>query len=396
MNTAARRPRILVVLHELSRSGAPKLVLDLFEGLAADVDVRFLAIRGGPLADRCRTLGKLDILPRMPLGGPMAQKLGARFERAYTKGLRLLLSSLSTELTKWNPDLIYLNSVWSAPVSKNIDLPSAPILLHVHELQIGISMAVRLYRKQLLERPSYYIAVSDSVRNALIGDHGVSETIVETIHGAVPDQYVADNGNIQPRIFPTGKPLTVGGCGTPYWRKGIFLWLQTARAVIDHLGPDAVQFQWIGVSDPDEMLMCVESARKLGVENSVEFIASTPEPLTWFRNFDIFAMTSIEDPCPIVVLENMMLGTPVICFADGGGTVEEIGDTGISIPNFSVAQMAEEIIALSADRDRLQAIGQGAYERIRSHFLVSTQAPKILSAINRAVKMSEAVSQSQG
>ena len=52
----------------------------------------------------------------------------------------------------------------------------------------------------------------------------------------------------------------------------------------------------------------------------VEFIPPTPKPMEHFAGFDIFAMTSWEDPCPLVVLENMGLAKPVVCFAGGAGS----------------------------------------------------------------------------
>jgi hypothetical protein len=42
-------------------------------------------------------------------------------------------------------------------------------------------------------------------------------------------------------------------------------------------------------------------------------------PFGQLARFDIFAMTSWERPCPLVALENMGLGTPVVCFAAGAG-----------------------------------------------------------------------------
>jgi len=373
-----KKLRVLLVLHELSHSGAPKLVLDLFDDLTDDVDVWCVSVLSGPLAGRCRKLGNLNILPRMPLGGPLAKRLGPVLTDVFVNLLRLLVTPLSIRIRRWQPDLIYLNSVWSAPVSIILPLPDVPVLMHVHELDIGIRLAVRQYPNEVLRSPNHYIAVSDAVSQALQAGHGISQNKITTILGAVPDKDVISDVNSIKSTTGNTMPFIVGGCGTSYWRKGVFLWLQVARDVVSRIGAEAVKFIWVGAADADELIMCEESARKLGVENNVQFVATTAEPLTWFRQFDVFAMTSIEDPCPIVVLENMMLGTPVLCFRNGGGTIEEVGDTGVTVDNFSVTEMADHVISLAHDSTRRHQMGLAAIDRVKLSFLVSIQSPKIL------------------
>ena len=80
----------------------------------------------------------------------------------------------------------------------------------------------------------------------------------------------------------------------------------------------------------------------------MEFITRS-RALEYFARFDIFAMTSWEDPCPRVVLENMGLGKPVVCFAGGGGAPEVVGDTGVIVPEFDSRAMAQAIADLAAD-----------------------------------------------
>jgi glycosyltransferase involved in cell wall biosynthesis len=262
--------------------------------------------------------------------------------------------------------------------------------MHVHEQEIGIALAVRQYRDAVLKIPDRYITVSDAVTRALTRGQHVPREKITMVHEAVPDAYAAANSAMDRNPAAAVRPLIVGGCGSPYWRKGVFLWLQVAQQVVRAMGAGAVRFQWVGVAGDDEMILCRESAEKLGVATHVEFISSTPEPLTWFRQFDLFAMTSIEDPCPIVVLENMMLGTPVLCFREGGGAPEEIGDIEAAIPDFSVTAMAERIVVLAADRLALKALGEQAAERVRSHFVVSVQAPKILAVMQAVASMGRA------
>src|SRR5271157_3232827 len=68
-SVTARKPRILLLLHDLSRTGAPRSGLDTFDAMRDDFDVRVIAPIGGPLEEDCRALGPLDILAEiMPHG----------------------------------------------------------------------------------------------------------------------------------------------------------------------------------------------------------------------------------------------------------------------------------------------------------------------------------------
>ena len=104
----------------------------------------------------------------------------------------------------------------------------------------------------------------------------------------------------------------------------------------------------------------------MGLDDMVEFIPPTPKPMEHFAGFDIFAMTSWEDPCPLVVLENMGLAKPVVCFAGGGGAPEVVGDTGVIVPEFDPLAMARAIADLAADPPELARLGALARQRVLS------------------------------
>ena len=104
--------------------------------------------------------------------------------------------------------------------------------------------------------------------------------------------------------------------------EGPTLWLQMVAEVRKLLGP-SVRFVWVGIPEwpgPSWLdgLKFRREVQLLGLEGVVELVPSTPKALEHFADFDVFAMTSWEDPCPLVVLENMGLGTPVVCFEGAG------------------------------------------------------------------------------
>jgi glycosyltransferase involved in cell wall biosynthesis len=225
--------------------------------------------------------------------------------------------------------------------------------------------------------------VSEAVRRELIDHAGVAEHRIAVLHEFIRDDC------LRPRLSSetcslSGRQFVVGGSGFPSWRKGLLLWLQMAAALRDLLPPDSVEFRWVGWVDNDEARAARFHIRRLALENVVKFIPHTSNPTPHFMDFDLFAMTSWEDPCPLVVLENMALGTPVLCFADSGGAPEEVGDTGVIITDFDPGLMAKAAAQLATDPLRRAALGHAACNRVRTHFTASVQAPKLLEEMYRA------------
>ena len=359
--------KVLMLLHDLSRTGAPKVALDLVEALGDRVEVRFAAEEPGPLADRCRTLGPLlTPLTQLPRG-----RLAWRLESRRRK------NEWAELVRNWRPDLIYANSVMSLPLADRLEravgVPTAPLLLHVHELDSVVAQIRSGLGHWLLERPACYIAPAKVVGQRLVEFAGVDSTKLRHIPEFVRE---ADFQNLTPAPR-TDTRVIVGGAGTPSWRKNSTLWLQIAA----HFhGRRDLLFRWVGMPEGPAGESFRVKRRLLGLENCVQVDPVTDQPVKAFATFDIFLMTSWEDPFPLVVLENMMLEKPVIC-TPGGGAPEEVGDAGIVVPDFQPQAVADAVQALVADPERRRRLGMLARERVLANFTDRVCVPKLWEAM---------------
>ena len=327
-------------------------------------------------------MGALEVLPSLYrskylMGDANSQN---RMKRLYHKikvfQAKKYFAKLRKRVASWQPDVIYINTVSSLEFLADLDFSDVPVLLHVHELSAAVAANIGSHAPAFLARPSVYVAVADPVREMLVHDFGIDPMRVSLIHEFVPDNYL-EKITASADKTAEGK-FVVGGAGSPGWRKGTTLWLHMAAELTRMMGKDQVRFVWVGVRDDIDGIFFKEEARKLKVYEQIEFVPVTKTPLDYYSKFDVFAMTSYEDPCPLVVLENMALKKPVLCFAGSGGAPEEVGDTGIVIENFSPAAMAAAIAELAADPKRRNRLGEQARERVRQHFVASRQAPKML------------------
>ena len=83
--------------------------------------------------------------------------------------------------------------------------------------------------------------------------------------------------------------------------------------------------------------------------------------------------SSYDDPCPLVVIEAMASGKPIIG-TESGGIPEMLGDTGVLVPKGSPEELAEAIIRLLKDPMLRHRLGQNARKRAEQYFYESRLA----------------------
>ncbi len=380
-----RKIRVLLLIHELSPTGAPKVALSAFERFGDAVDLRTLAYLGGPLKPRFAALGPVQTL--VSYGWPgMSAPLGSLARFAGHRALSLAKGRLWTwPLRRWQPDVIYINSVAALLAVRRMALPPAPVLLHVHELDHVLAPFLEHSPDLLRDLPARYVAVSHAVAEALTERFSIDPakvTVVPAFVDAVPE--IAP---ILPEFAPSAAPAdtrwVIGGAGVINWCKGAQLWLLMAAEVKRLLGADWVRFVWVGVPQNEEGWQFREMARKLLLTDDIEFVAFTSQPQAYYQKFDVFALTSWEETASLALLENMALERPVVCFAGSGGPAEFAGDAGVTLPEFSPSSMAAAVAALCTDPARRFALGKAARQRVIENFTADIQAPRILEEIRR-------------
>lgn len=370
--------KVLLLLHDLSPTGAPKVAVTAFEHLRDEIDLWTVTYQDGPLRERVAKLGRVQTLvsyrwPGMP-AAPRALLLflGHRFlslgkARVWSHGIRC-----------WKPDLVYVNSIAGLLAAKRLSLPSVPVLLHVHELDSFLYPFSQHAPELLRGLPDRYVAVSEAVAEALTQRYGIDAAKVTVVPAFVDEIALPP-----PRPAAEDTRLVVGGAGVVSWVKGPELWLLMAAEVKKRLGADKVRFIWVGLPDGEAGWQFREMARKLHLTENIKMVSFTDKPFDYYTQFDIFAMTSWEETASLAALENMLLQKPVVCFAGAGGPPEFVGAAGVVIEEFSPPAMADAVCALAADPARRIALGEAARQRVLDNFTTARQAPKLLEEIQR-------------
>jgi len=192
---------------------------------------------------------------------------------------------------------------------------------------IGFAVLPRYREFRKLERQQYakrgttaIVAVSEMVRRQLLSTYPIDPSRVIVIHNGVdlnrfkPDETGGNRDQIRSELKWQSRTiyLTVAH---DFKLKGVDRIL-SAMAHLRGRGRDAGLIVIGGGDIPKYERI----ARQMGVANDVVFMGDQQDPVPYYHTSDVFVLPTLYDPCPLVVMEALACGLPVITTSYNGAT----------------------------------------------------------------------------
>ncbi len=118
----------------------------------------------------------------------------------------------------------------------------------------------------------------------------------------------------------------------------------------------------------------------------VHFLGARSDVPDLLAAMDVFALPSLTEGLPLVVLEAMAAALPVVCTPVGGlPEVVHPGVCGQLFPVGDVAALRALLEALRSDRDAAQTMGERGRDLVRATYSRDTAVDRYLSVYGRAV-----------
>ncbi len=351
------RFKLLLISHAACRTGCAYCLLHLAEEFTKlpDLECWIVLQQGGELAKEfARVAPTLDMSELVQYGMSRSELPGVIAEAfaAYAgRGLAICNTMAVSE--------------FHAAFAEH----QVPVLSWIHELPTMVDLFGGELAVERIKAVSRQIIVpAGIVRKAWVEQFGVDPAIVHAVYyGQAPrtsgiSRELARSRVLKELDLPTDARIVLG-CGTVDLRKGADLFAQVARRVlIDPRAGELAEktwFVWVGHSDQEHIRhWLMHDAALHGLHNRVILTGPRSDTVPYFLAADLFALTSREDPCPIVNLEAMESGLPVVAFEDAGGAPEVLDRAGVAVPYLDVAAMADEILSLLQDDPRRQEMGR--------------------------------------
>ena len=133
-----------------------------------------------------------------------------------------------------------------------------------------------------------------------------------------------------------------------------------------------------------------ETARKAGVSSRVDFLGSKPrdEVVDHLAAADIFLFpTERDEAAPLVPLEAMAAGLPVVASDIGGGAeLIDNGKSGVLVPPAAVDSLAQAIDSLVASDALRRRMGEAARERIVERYTIEAMTRQTVAVYELAAR----------
>ncbi|MDQ2796834.1 MAG: glycosyltransferase family 4 protein, partial [Actinomycetota bacterium] len=204
---------------------------------------------------------------------------------------------------------------------------------------------------------AHLFAFSHQTRESIVVDYGVPAERVTVVAAGVNFEHVPE----QALVGNTNTPPTILFVGNDFVRKGGEQLLEAFRVVRERV--------------PDAQLQLVGTPHSIAAQPGVEVLGRVNgrgKMTRLYASADVFAMPSFFDPFPLVVLEAMAHGLPVVASPTCG--VPEMvveGRTGLLVPadTSMVERLADALVAVLTDPAKAAAMGRAGRERVTERFL---------------------------
>jgi glycosyltransferase involved in cell wall biosynthesis len=351
--------RLLLVVDSLEVGGAERQVAEL--ALALEREGHEVTVACSVAGDLSGALEEAGI-PVRPLLGRLAKR---RLSPAYAWRLRRLLRSERFDLVHAH---VYASVAAAALATLGTGVS---LVITEHTEASWQTWRARLVSRWVYRRAERVIAVSTPIRRRLIERDGVPPDLIAVVPNAV-----ASASEPRPDPLPAGlrdRPL-VGVIARLQPEKGVANFLMAAARV----APLFPETHFVIAGDGPLRQELAALAEDLGLGGRVHFLGFRSNAAALMQSLDVLVIPSLTEGSPLVTLEAMAAGTPVVASGVGGIPDQVRHDKeGLLVPSGDPDAIGDALVALLRDPDRARCLGEAGRRRAASRFSHATMVGQI-------------------
>ena len=345
--------RLLLVVDSLNVGGAERHVIGLASALIQQGHCVTLA---------CSVEGALKAIAER--SGVLVQPL---LHHLVKRRLSLTFTWRLARLIRQNHfDLVHAHMYASSTASAYATLgTSLPLVITEHSEANWRSWKARLCSRWAYSRARHIIAVSKMIQRRLIEEDGVPDEHVSVImNGLSPAQELPGGVRLDlPAALRKG-PL-VGVIARLQSEKGVVYFLEAAAHVLRSLP----QVHFLVVGDGPLRKELQAYAELLGLQEHIHFLGFRLDARAIVGLLDVLVLPSLSEGTPLVTLEAMAAGIPVVASAVGGIPEQIRHDReGLLVPPGDSMAISAAILQLLQRPARMQRLGKAGRRHVFTHF----------------------------
>lgn len=281
----------------------------------------------------------------------------ARSIRPERAGVRAVLASSHFNILHSHG---YRSDILDIGVARSMHVPSVSTL-HGFSATDRKARTYEWLQLRGVRRASAIVAVSSNVAQRLAQSGAPARSIHLIRNAATPPTQQLDRSEARVRLG-LGDGFQIGWIGRLSAEKGPDVMLES----MSHLSDVPVTLSFVG-DGPDRRALA-ERAANSGVDSRILFHGRVADAAQLLRAFDVIAVSSRTEGTPMVVLEAMAAGVPIVATSVGGIPDMLSAHEALLVESENPDALAAAIRISLGDPDRSTERAQSARERLRADF----------------------------
>jgi glycosyltransferase involved in cell wall biosynthesis len=343
---------LLLVVDSLEVGGAERHVVDLALALSRkEFEVTVACSVAGDLSESLEEAN-------MPVRSLLDQLVKRRVSAAYGRELRRFAKEERFDLVHAH---VYASAAAAAIATVGTGVP---LVVTEHTEALWRGRRARLVTRWFCRRASRVIAVSDAVKQRLVKQDYVPPEKIAVIPNAVPANPDSGSGTPPLRDELRDRPL-VGVLARLQPEKGVATFLKAGA----HVAKVVPQACFIVVGDGPLRTDLEVLVRRLCMEQNVRFLGFRSDPRALIELLEVLVVPSLTEGAPLVVLEAMAAGVPIVASAVGGipDQIRHEGE-GLLVPPGDPAALGDAVLKLLRDPGLARRMGASGCRKAATVF----------------------------
>jgi glycosyltransferase involved in cell wall biosynthesis len=373
MNQTLAPLRVALYINTTAFAGTERHVLDLAAGLKAQgVEATIFCPAASPLVAKAQEQGLLVVT--IPQNGPGAVRSLCRcLTEGYSllhvhNGQTALQAALAVRLARRGRCVMTQHFVSPAHVTYT-------------GLKATLFGSAHHWVNQQITR---FIAISEAVRAPMLTRGEASADKITVVPNGLSCDPVSSEKAAALRAefgIALDAPLLV--CVARLEKEKDVSGLLTAFRAVRERVPEA---RALVVGEGSQRQRLEAATQTLGIADAVQFTGFREDARTAIAAGDVFVLPSPAEPFGLVLLEAMALGKAVVAI-DAGGPCEIVarGETGLLVPPFDPAALAEALGRLLSFPEERQRMGDAGRRRYEDCFTTQQMAQRTQAVYAQAV-----------
>ena len=215
------------------------------------------------------------------------------------------------------------------------------------------------------------IVVSHALKKKLLVNHNIPEEKIQTIYNAIdlqeyrPDAFNGFSGKIRNEFGIRDTEFMICAIGRMVWQKGFEFFVKALPQIVHEV--PKVRCLFVGDGPLRRSLQAL--THSLNVDDRVIFTGFRSDIKNFLSALDILVVPSILEGFPMITLEAMASGKPIVATRIEGITEQIMdGRDGILVPAQNHDVIAATVLQLIKDEQLRRRLGTAARTRIERSF----------------------------